>query len=1057
MAPKKELDVTKFCYVDVHWENNGKRAQKWKRIKIEEIGTFQQENSNFNVFATIQQFKNPVHTSPELAYMPFYFDLDSNNGLVELLDKGRIDFEDPDIPPLTAEEIQHIKNYRDMQISIPNVKTLEKKLKLPVWNGNLNNSREDALKILDFLKKELTLPEEDVRVFFSGKKGFHILVNPVALGVRPSTELHHIFKYTALFLREKLQLETLDYKSIYSSRRMLRLPNSLHQGSRLFKVELSHEELTIPIRQLTELASQPRESIEEHQSQENDVAREWYENLINGYNASERAKNVKIEIKDDVLVSMKDYPVCVRDILDNGIKKSGDRNAATMALTSYFKDIGTPMNQTENILVDWAMKIPDDMTSAEGNTRKASTITAIRTIYNSDMYHFGCPFIRSLHGERRGMKYDPVPCAGRICPLHDDHRIETEPAQKLHLSETAKSEYTGKKVSFDCLVSGKLDTPYIVPKKVSYICNHVDGCTKECVMHDFAGFFEKEFSENERVLIEATHQNDNNLKGILRFYSRASCNKVGVTVDEYINIEELLVVPMAERVFAKGDVEIDETGKEYVSRKVYYVGNRIQTNQHYEFEGFVYPHPKNQFGTILSQKCVPKQDSVASFEVTDEIKEQFKVFQVAKKESVVDRMDFLLDDLTKNVTRIWQREEALMALLLTYHSVLTFKFQEENQPRGWMEMCLIGDSGQAKTHLVEKISDFIGLGERASGESSSRTGLIYRLEQMGERWFITWGKYPLNDRKMLIIDELTGLAEEDLSKMTEPRSTGVLRVDRIVNAETNARTRLVFMTNPRYGKQLFEFTYGIESLKTVFPEASDIRRLDLAVFMATKDVPKSVLNQKYSPPEEQHVTSEALKNSVLWAWSRRSDDIVITEPALDTVLEISGYLGDKYGSAEDIPLVSPADQRIKLARIAIAVACMVHSTDANHQKVIVKPEHVEFVRDYLETVFDAQNCRYDVYAMNAEDEGNLIAEEADDMRNMLDKMDTEDSVPASREILELFRRNDALKSQEILDMSGYDKLVVNARVSLLAKHNFLRKTRNGFKKLPKFIAFLDVY
>ena len=436
MAPKKEIDVSSFVYVDVHWESNGKRAQKWRRLKIEDVGAFQQENSNFNVFATIQQFKNPVHTSPELAYMPFYFDLDSNLSFQDLLDRNLINFEDPDMPALSAEELQNIKNYREMQIDIPGLKPLEKKMKTVVWHGNLNNSRADAMKIIEFFKVELALPDDDVRVFFSGKKGFHILVNPVALGIKPSTELNHVFKYMALFLREKLQLNTLDYKSIYSSRRMLRLPNSLHQGSRLFKIELTHTELEMPIQELKELASHPRDMEKDHQPQESEIAREWFENMTRSYAASERAKNTKIEVKDEILASMQDYAVCVQDILDNGIKKSGDRNAATMALASYFKDIATPMEQTEQILVEWAMKIPDDMTSAEGNTRKPSTITAIRTIYNSDTYHFGCPFIRSLHGERQGMKYDPVPCAGRICPLHDDHRIETEPAQKLHLSES---------------------------------------------------------------------------------------------------------------------------------------------------------------------------------------------------------------------------------------------------------------------------------------------------------------------------------------------------------------------------------------------------------------------------------------------------------------------------------------------------------------------------------------------------------------------------------------------------------------------------------------------
>lgn len=1069
MAKAKKPDIAQFCYVDVHWEDprSGKRAPKWKRIPITEVPSFQQQNANYNVFSTIQRFKNPVHTVPELTYMPLFFDLDSDRSAIQLMQMGRLDVELAK-PHLTKEEQAHLHNYLTMDIELDD-KTLGKirakldtKLKNEIWNGNLAVSQSDALKLTTFFRETLGLTPEDIRVFFSGKKGFHILVSAVALGIEPHTDLHLIFKFIALYLMEQLKLEALDYGSIYGSRRMLRIVDSIHQGSRLFKIELTHAELALDVEKIRELAKAPRGNLyPEVNEQLNEVAHTWYAELKKQWSDTEKARNQPIEIKDKVLAEMDDYPVCVQDILDNGIKKTGDRNKATMALASYFKDIGMSIKETEDILLEWVQKIPKELTSATDTSRRASTITAIRTIYNDDKYHFACPFIRSLHGERKGRDYDPVACAGRACPLHDDHRIELEPAIKLHLSDAAKADYTGKKISFDCLVSGKLDTPYIVPKKVKYMCFSADTCDKECIIHDYAGYMEREFHENERVLIEATHQNDNNLKGILRHYSGASCKKIVVEVEDHVNVEELLVVPMAERVTTidQGDgdyVEVDETGKEYVARKVYYVGGKIIPNQYYEFEGYVYPHPKNQFGTVLSQKYTPKQDSISSFQLDPEVIEQFKVFQVQPGEAVIDRVELLLQDITENVTMVWERDEVLLGVVLTYHSALTFDFQDQRLKRGWVETIVVGDTGMAKTQLVQNFAEYAGLGEFASGESASRTGLIYRLEQIGERWFITWGKYPLNDRKLLIIDELTGLSEDDLGKMTEARSTGVLKVDRAVNAETNARTRLILMSNPRNGKQLFQFTHGVEALKYIFPEASDIRRLDLALFLATKDVPKTVLNRKYKKPAKQLIPSSLMKNSILWAWSRKPEDIVITEPALDRILDIAGQLGDIYGPAEDIPLVSPADQRMKLARLAVALAAFLHSTDENHEKVIVLPEHVDFINMYLRSVYDAKNCRYNVYADNARAEGDLSPEEVVEVKEKLQKYDVEDALNVSQEMLELFRRNDVLKAQELQDMTGFGREIINPRLAVLVKYNFLKRTRNGFRKLPKFIEFLDV-
>lgn len=1056
--------LSQFCFVDVHWEDlvNKSRSPKWRRIRIEEVPTFQQENMNYNVFKTIQYFKNPVHTSPEASYMPFYFDLDSSESFLTILKSEEIKIDDIS-SQLSKEEILHINNFVNMDIDLDKQleDKLEKQFKDYVWGLNLNKSKADAIKIVKFFRDNLGLPENDIEVFFSGKKGFHILINPVCLGIEPHSELHKIFKFIALYLLEFLKLDTLDYASIYSVRRMLRLENSIHQSSKLFKIRLNHEELEFDIEEIKNLAKAPREIESSPSDQAHEVASIWYKKRVVEWEESSKAKNKPI-IKDTILTEMEDYPVCVQDILDSGIKKSGDRNKATMALASYFKDIGTSMDETEKILYTWVDKLPDSLTSSSKAIRRASTATAIRTIYNDDKYHFACPFIKSLHGERKGKKYEAIKCAGRNCPLNEDHIIDKEEAVKVHLSDTAKADFTGKKVSFDCLVSGKLDTPYIVPKKVVYYCHEEAVCDKECVLHDFAGVMEKEFHENDRVLIEVTHQNDNNLKGILRYHSGTSCKKLVIHIDDYVNIEELLVVPMAERVIStkKDDgeiVEYDESGNEYVSRKVYFVNDKVIPNRYYQFEGYVYPHPKNQFGTIISQKKVSKQDNIESFNLTDEIIEFFNVFQVGKKESVVDRIDTILKDLTDNVTLVWEREDVLLGVLLCYHSALTFYFQDQLLKRGWLETILLGDTGSGKTQLVQNLGEFCGLGEFLSGESSSRTGLMYRLEQMGERWFITWGKYALNDRKLIFIDEVTGLDETDISKMTEARSTGVLTVDRVVNAETNARTRIIFISNPRWGKQLFEFSCGIEALKSVFNEASDIRRLDFALFLATKDVPKNVLNKKYKRPETQLISSQAMKHSILWAWSRKPEDIIITEEALNLILESASTMGNEYGSAEDIPLVSPSDQRIKLARLSVAVASLLHSTDKQHEKIIVKPEHVEFIVNFLHSIYRNKNCRYNFYADNARSEGELSDEERVLVDSALDKLDKEDVLTISKDVLDLFRRNDVLKSQEIQDMTGQTRELINARLAVLSKYNFLKRTRNGFRKLPKFIEYLEGY
>ena len=97
----------------------------------------------------------------------------------------------------------------------------------------------------------------------------------------------------------------------------------------------------------------------------------------------------------------------------------------------------------------------------------------------------------------------------------------------------------------------------------------------------------------------------------------------------------------------------------------------------------------------------------------------------------------------------------------------------------------------------------------------------------------------------------------------------------------------------------------------------------------------------------------------MWAWSRRPENISFTPEAAQLILENAAKMGKKYSSR--IPLVEPADQRLKLARLSIAAAICVYSTDEG-TNVVVKEEHVKFVIGYLNAVYDSKALGYDRFS-----------------------------------------------------------------------------------------------
>jgi KaiC/GvpD/RAD55 family RecA-like ATPase len=107
--------------------------------------------------------------------------------------------------------------------------------------GNLTAALLAARKLAYALAEYCDLDRRAVRYFFSGAKGFHLLLPTFLFGeVEPSPSLPRVFRGIAAQLAE-LAGEEIDLK-IYDVNRLFRLPNTQHT-SRLWKVELSAEEL----------------------------------------------------------------------------------------------------------------------------------------------------------------------------------------------------------------------------------------------------------------------------------------------------------------------------------------------------------------------------------------------------------------------------------------------------------------------------------------------------------------------------------------------------------------------------------------------------------------------------------------------------------------------------------------------------------------------------------------------------------------------------------------------------------------------------------------------
>lgn len=1010
-----------YVYVDCYQCDENGKSSPWKRKHLDDVPKWQHEEAkDFNCFATVQKYANEKKTEGEDFLAPLYFDLD--------------------------------------------------------YSENPAVAQEEAIKLVEFFTGELDIQEQDLHIYFSGSKGFHILVDERALGVEPRKDLQRVYKHIAGYLRYRLgevqeqedengrpveytePLKAVD-PVVYTVKRMLRLPYSRHQKTGLYKIELTLQQLKeLTLDEIKERArtGQPIQR-EEKTVRKRPKAGVFYADKLHEYEEAAATTSDKRSKTEYIFVKDKP-PVCVEDILNNGWKKDGDRNNATVQLCCYFKAAGYKKEEATSILEDWVVKFTSADSRYSIQQRKANTRNVIESVYGSEKdYQFGCAFIRSLHGEKKkgDNDYDRVPCAGDMCPCIKGNTDVAEEAINLPLAKTSDASLTGKLITTRVMVAGKKHTPYVVPKKVEYSCWGQEKCKKYgCPLLNIpTATAYKELNAHNRELIQMTETGDDNIKGILREISGIpSCGKYDTSIVETINVDELLVIPMAE----EDGVKEDDTGS-YVLRKIYAIGGmKIETNKYYEISGYMYPHPKNQESTILVTNATPLQDVVESFSLTEEVREELDSLRPESMtvENIVSKLGTILNDLTYNVTHIVERDEVLLGLLLVYHSILRFRVPWDTDPiRGWVELKIVGDTGTGKSALVEKMMKYIGLGNRVNAESTSRTGLTYKMEQ-GNRgsWYIVWGAWPLADKELIWVDEDTGIEKDEYGEMTLARSDGKLEVKRAVTAETPCRVRAILSGNAPKGKRLSDYAQGAESLKDVFNN-EDIRRFDFAIFMRSTDVDPEKYNRSL-PSFPRTMSDDALKNNVLFAWSRTPEQVVFLPDTVDAILETATKLSKVYGNATDIPLVSPSDQRNKVARLAVALASLTHSVDESGERITVYPAHVNFIYDYLVQLYNAPGCGLNYYARLAVSE-EIVGDKFDKITNELRKLDTLKGASKYNEFIDLFARQKYLRLGDVEAMLSIEKEEAKAIINQCVRLRMLTMTSGGYRKTPRFNSYIS--
>lgn len=406
-----------------------------------------------------------------------------------------------------------------------------------------------------------------------------------------------------------------------------------------------------------------------------------------------------------------------------------------------------------------------------------------------------------------------------------------------------------------------------------------------------------------------------------------------------------------------------------------------------------------------------------------------------------DKFREIHEDLEANVTHIYQRRDLLTAIDLVYHSAMQFDFQGQRVRKGWVEGLIVGDTRCGKSETAARIVSHYRAGEIVTGENATFAGIVGGMQQTQKVWSITWGRMPLNDGRLLFIEEASGLDREIISKLSGVRSTGVAEITKIQSERTLARVRLLWLSNPRGRRSLADYNSGVESIQELIGQPEDIARFDFAMTVASNEVPMSVINSLERPKVPHRYTQEMCSALVLWSWSRKPENIIFTPEATEACLDYASSMAKKYSSA--FPLVEGAEQRIKLAKLSVAAAARVFSTD-DGVNLNVEADHVSFVHDYLDFVYSKPSFAYDLFSKAKFRE--RVLENETEIREKLSYYDDQ--------FFQGLLDNQYFTVNDIQDLSGRTADAARELISFMVRNRCIRRGRTGYYKLPAFIVLL---
>lgn len=593
----------------------------------------------------------------------------------------------------------------------------------------------------------------------------------------------------------------------------------------------------------------------------------------------------------------------------------------------------------------------------------------------------------------------------------------------------ASTTYLGKTVRSNVQVMATYEDQYSVPGYASFLKENVGGKAEyNKARKGDIEYWTLQKSNFEDILVLT----DNNLKkgqineNLKQLIGWGDEEFVKVLSSNPKTIFKACVADCTESVVAK-DIKRTEF--------TCYTDEKLEAGKNYQMIYKVVPHPyKGQQQVLIVLEVKESGDVVTSFEVTPDIIKDLSIFQnytfkqLAEKQKAY--VKFNVDNRLLEFIDLW------------YHTPKEFNFGYMQNIKAYLDGLIVTESRVGKSSTSQALSKVYGLGSIASlaGSAATPAGLIGGSVKAGTSSQIRPGLIPRQHNKAIIFEELAKAKYSLLPELTDIRSSGLVRINRSTGDLTlPASVRILFLTNPKTDDEglirpIVSYPNGIEIIKPLIGSVEDIARFDFIYILGSNPTD---IDPMWTPPEG--FTEKQLQSRIRWIWSRKCDQIKISR-------EIQQYIVDKSKELNDAYLCSvkifSTETWKKLARMSIAIAGYMVSTDMEYETIIVEKKHVDIAIKLLISIYD--NPIFKLREFVDEERKKLNC-------TLLDVKIVSDMMIRYPNMLNYLENNNNVAKNTLLTVSGLDTNIFSLAIQKLSENAFVTLTKDKIYPTPKLL------